>query len=175
MRQGGAEQEGVVEPDLLADNRRLIHLDAGVAAPQGLLDIGEHLVLAVAHLDEAHVRGVQAGLQQAVEDRCIAGDHPVLGGRGQLVGNQLAGLGQLGVQVLQAGVGEVPGEQQGQQQRRAEADGQGPGADVAVSPAQHHWSLSQSCRRWAWSWSSLSSIPSERATCALLRTLKLSG
>ncbi|MNN12467.1 hypothetical protein D3C81_1254610 [compost metagenome] len=172
LRLGGREQEGVVERDRLAQDRRLEHFDPRLAHLVSLFDIGEHLAFEIAYLDEAHVRGVQAGTQQAVEDRQVAGDHAVFGGRRQLVGDLLAGLGQLLSQVLQAGVGEVAGQQQGQQQRRAKADGQGAGADIALSPAHHHLLLSQCCRRPAWSTSSLSSMPSERATCGLLRTLK---
>ncbi|MNZ32526.1 hypothetical protein D3C78_498570 [compost metagenome] len=174
-RRGRTEQEGVVELDQLAQDRRLEDLDPHVSRAAGLLDIRQYLLVAVAYFDEAYVRRLQAGLQQAVEDGDVAGNHAVLGGRRQLVGDQLAGLGQLLVEILQAGAGEVGGQQQGQQQGRAQADEQGAGADVATAAIQDHRPFSQSCRRSACVRSSSSSMPSERATCGLLSTLKCRG
>ncbi len=51
----------------------------------------------------------------------VARDHPVLRGRGQLVGDQLPGVVQLLAQVLDAHEGEEADQQQGQQQGRAKA------------------------------------------------------
>ena len=92
------------------------------------------------------------GWPAASAARRVAGDHAVFGGRRQLVGDQLAGMGQFLAQVLQAGVGEVGGEQQGQQQRRAQADRQHAGTDVPAVALAHGSSLRRGAgrgrRRW---------------------------
>ena len=64
-----------------------------------LFDVHQDIVVAVAYLDEAHMRGVEGGLQQLLQHGRVAGDHAVFGGRRQLVGDQLAGMGQFLAQV----------------------------------------------------------------------------
>ncbi|MOA05876.1 hypothetical protein D3C78_1254860 [compost metagenome] len=125
--------------DLLLDDRGVeyLHLAAGLFQAVLLFQVDEDVVGAVAHFEETHVGRAEAGLEQALEHFQVAGDHAVFGGRGKLVGDQLAGVVELLAQVLQAGEGEVPGEQQGQQQRRAQADQLGAGVDVPAAPQCH--------------------------------------
>ncbi|MCY1428407.1 hypothetical protein D9M71_442900 [compost metagenome] len=113
------------------------HPRAGLQRTIRVLDVDENGVVAIAHLDEAHVRRRQGCLQQIPDHRQIARHHAILDCRRELVGDQLAGMLQLVAQILQAGIGEITGQQQGQQQRRSQADRQHAGLDVPALAAAH--------------------------------------
>ena len=172
---GAVQQRVAGQGDALALDGGVEDVDRrGVLQRAGqLFDVHQDIVVAVAYLDEAHMRGVEGGLQQLLQHGRVAGDHAVFGGRRQLVGDQLAGMGQFLAQVLQARVGEVGGEQQGQQQRRAQANRQHAGTDVPAVALAH--GSSPSARRRPRSASLARSIPRERATCRLPSTLKCPG
>jgi hypothetical protein len=102
-----------------------------------LFDVHQDVVAAVLHFQEAHVRDAQGRAHQAFEHFVVAGDHPVLGGRRQLVGDQLAGVVELLAQVLDTHEGEEADQQQGQQQGRAEADDLRAGVDVPAQAFAH--------------------------------------
>ena len=99
--------------------------------------IWEEMRSVFAHLDEADVRRAQGGAQQALQHRQVARKHAILRCRGELVGDELAGVVELLAQVLQARIGEVAGQQQGQQQRGAEADGEHAVLDVPALARSH--------------------------------------
>ena len=114
-----------------------LHLGGTLVLGGGLFFVGEDIVLAVTHFDKTHMGRIEGGLEQGVEHLDIAGNHPVFGGRCQLVGDQLAGVIQLLAQVLQAHEGEKAGQQQGQQQGRAYADQLCAGMDVQAATQVH--------------------------------------
>ncbi|MNU66741.1 hypothetical protein D3C71_560630 [compost metagenome] len=92
----------IVQRHPLQAHRRLEHFDlmrAGVVGRR-LLDIHQNPVGAVLHFQETHVGRGQRGLEQALQHLVVAGNHPVFSGRGQLVGDQLAGVVELLAQVL---------------------------------------------------------------------------
>ncbi len=99
----GAVLEKIVSQlDMLQANRRLedFHRQRTVMLFRRLLDIHQDVFRAVLDFQETHMGRGQRRPQQAVEHVIVAGDHPVLGGRGQLVGDQLAGVVQFLAQVL---------------------------------------------------------------------------
>jgi len=169
-------QEVAVQADLLQAYGRLENLYAlrAVGAFVGLLDVHKDVVAAVLHLEEAHVRDAESGAHQAFEHLVVARDHPVLRGRGQLVGDQLPGVVQLLAQVLDAHEGEEADQQQGQQQGRAKAYDLRAGVDV---PAQAfaHGVGSPSARALAAADGSIGCRPRARATCWLPLTPKRAG
>jgi len=116
----------------------------------------------------------QRGAHQAFEHFVVARDDAVFGRWGQLVGDQLPGVVELLAQVLDAHEGEETDEQQGQQQRGAQADNLGAGMDV---PAQAfaHGVCSPSARALAVAFGSIGSRPRARATCWLPLTPKRAG
>ncbi|MNP51944.1 hypothetical protein D3C76_1463000 [compost metagenome] len=120
------------------------------------------------------MRGGQRGLHQALEHLLVAGNHPIFGGRGQLIGHQLAGVIEFLAQVLDAHEGKEADQQQGQQQGRAEADDLGAGIDAPVA-AEGHGQVSPSANWIATATGSICSRPRERATCGLVATLKRVG
>ena len=68
------------------------HLGTRLRGIGCVLDVDKDVVAPVAHLDEAHVGGAQGRPQEALQHGQIAGDHPVFRRRGELVGDQLAGV-----------------------------------------------------------------------------------
>ncbi|MNF75350.1 hypothetical protein D3C84_574140 [compost metagenome] len=98
----------IVQRDSLQAHGGLEHFDLVrlVVACRGLFDVHQNPVGAVLHLQEPHVGRGQCGLEQAFEDLVIARNHPVFGGRRQLVGNQLTGVVEFLAQVLDSHEGE---------------------------------------------------------------------
>ncbi|MNI50375.1 hypothetical protein D3C73_1050320 [compost metagenome] len=139
-----------------------------------LFDIHQNPVGAVLDFQKAHVGRGQRRLEQGFKHFAVARNHPVLGGGGQLVGDQLAGVGDFLTQILDTHEGEEADQQQGQQQGRAEADELGAGVDVPAT-AQVHGRRSPSASNVATDASFISSIPRERATWGLLATLNRWG
>ncbi|MNI34237.1 hypothetical protein D3C73_882240 [compost metagenome] len=166
----------IVQGDALQPHGGLEHFDLMrlLVAGRGLFDVHQNPVGAVLHLQEPHVGRGQCGLEQAFEDLVIARNHPVFGGRCQLVGNQLAGMVELLAQVLDPHEGEEADQQQRQQQGRAEADDLGAGTDVPAATEGHGW-RSPSASSIATDASLTCSRSRERDTCALLATLKRCG
>ncbi len=169
-------EEIIVQGDPLQAYRCLKHFDLMRATVGGgrLFDVHQNPVGAVLYFEKAHVGRGQGGLEQTLQHFVIAGDHPVFGGGRQLVGDQLAGVVELLAQILNAHEGEETDQQQGQQQRRAQADQLGAGVDVPTA-TESHGRRSPSASALATDASFNGSIPRERATCALLETLKRSG
>ncbi len=157
-------------------NRRLEHFDLmrTTVGIRRLFDIHQNPVGAVLYFKEAHVGRCQRRLEQTFQHVVVAGNHPVFGGGRQLVGDQLTGVVQLLAQILNAHEREETDQQQRQQQRRAEADQLGTGVDVPTT-TKIHGRLSPSANALATDASFSGSIPKERATWALLETLKRSG
>ncbi|MND71136.1 hypothetical protein D3C80_626560 [compost metagenome] len=173
---GRALQEVIVEPDPLQAHRGLKHLDLLWApfAGIGLLDVHQHIVGAVLYLQKAYMRGGQGRFHQAFEYFPVAGNHPVLGGRGQLVGDQLPGVVELLAQVLDPHEGKEADQQQRQQQGRAQADDLRAGMNVPVQTTPHGL-RSPSASASAAPSGSMVPMPRARATCWLPTTLKCSG
>ena len=75
----------------------LKHLDlsAMVGVELRLLGMDQHIVGAVLYLHKLHMGGVERRRHQGFEHLGVARNNPVLGRRGQLAGNQLAGVVQL--------------------------------------------------------------------------------
>ena len=108
-----------------------MHLDGGVeqlhlgAFQHGgfvLLDVHQNIFIGVTHFQKPYLRCLQGRLQQGFQYFWITGQYPVLGGGGQLVGDQLACVDAFITQVLQPRKGEKAGQQDRQQQGRAQAD-----------------------------------------------------
>ena len=161
---------------MLQADRCLEHLHRQRAVvPLGwLLHVHQDVLGAVLDLEEAHMGGGQGRTQQGFKHIVVAGNHAVLSGRRQLVGDQLTGVVQLLAQILDAHEGEEGDEQQGQQQRGAQRNELGAGVDIPTT-TQGHGRFSPSARRAATATSSTCSMPSERATCGLPTTLKCCG
>ncbi len=87
---------------LLQPHRCLEHIDLmrAIVAFRRLFDVRQNPVGAVLDFQEAHMGRGQRGLEQAFEHLVVAGNHSVFGRRGQLVGDQLAGVVELLAQVL---------------------------------------------------------------------------
>ncbi len=166
----------IVQSDPLQAYRCLEHFDLMRSAVHigRLFDVDQNAVGAVLDFEKAHIGRGQRGFEQTFQHLVVAGNHSVFGSRRQLIGNQLAGVGQFLTQVLNAHKGKKADQQQGQQQRRAQADQLCAGIDVPTA-TETHGRRSPSASRLATDTSSGGSIPRERATCALLETLKRAG
>ncbi|MNX86845.1 hypothetical protein D3C86_1187470 [compost metagenome] len=177
-RAGGfaALEKIVVQRDALEPYRCLEHFELlrAIVVFARLFDVHQNPAGAVLDFQKAHVRRGQCGLEQSFEHFDVARNHAVLGGRGQLIGDQLAGVGDFLTQILDAHEREETDQQQGQQQCRAEADQLGASVDVPAT-AQAHGRRSPSASSVATDASFICSIPNERATCGLLATLNRWG
>ena len=106
LRGGGtlvpARQERVAQRDRLTADRGHIQGNVRLVGPSRLARHRKQAVVVVVDLHGAQIGCIHAALQQALQHQRVAGDHAEFGGRGQLVGNQLADLVALGAQILQA-------------------------------------------------------------------------
>ncbi|MNZ92533.1 hypothetical protein D3C78_1115600 [compost metagenome] len=166
----------IVQRDALEPYRCLEHFELlrAIVVFARLFDVHQNPVCTVLDFQKTHVGRGQRCLEQGFEHFDVARNHAVLGGRGQLIGDQLAGVGDFLTQILDAHEREETDQQQGQQQCRAEADQLGASVDVPAT-AQAHGRRSPSASSVATDASFICSIPNERATCGLLATLNRWG
>ena len=78
-------------------HRGLKHLDLmrAVVRIGGLFYVGQDPVGAVLYFQKTHVWCGQGRFEQAFQHFVVAGNHPVLGGGRQLIGDQLPGVIEL--------------------------------------------------------------------------------
>ena len=98
-----------------------------------LVDVNQNGVGAVLNLDIANAGHGQRGAHQAFKAFGIADQQSGLGGRCQLVGDELAGVVEFLTQILNPHEREEPDQQDGQQQGRAETDHLRAGVNVPVT------------------------------------------
>src|SRR5690606_38730691 len=127
----------------------------------------------VTDFQRENVWRLQGGIGQVLQNYRVAADDAVFHSGRQLVGDQLAGLAQLLLQILKALEGEQCGQQKRQQQCRHHADQLGTGMNVQSATPSHRVSPAASWRVNASS--SSMARPRALATWRLLTTLKWLG